>query len=227
MKTIIIILITFLTSFAQVYTVEKFTGTVKVLKGSAEKWENIKLNDKLSDNDLVLAEEKSSLTLLKNDEKFVLKANAAIGINHIRKVSINDLILALTLEEIRNVPKIKRSNLSKNTAVYGTEISESNTNSVKDNDLGVKKINGAKILNESGYKESSLIAAKEVFRNYPDISTDFNTRIYFANVLIELELYQEALGEFQRINKLNLTNEEKAILNTKNEKIINKIAQNN
>ncbi len=135
-------------------------------------------------------------------QKFVLKANAAIGINHIRKVSINDLILALTLEEIRNVPKIKRSNLSKNTAVYGTEISESNTNSVKDNDLGVKKINGAKILNESGYKESSLIAAKEVFRNYPDISTDFNTRIYFANVLIELELYQEALSEFQRINKL-------------------------
>jgi hypothetical protein len=227
MKTIIIILITFLTSFAQEYTVEKFTGTVKVLKGSAEKWENIKLNEKLSETDLVLAEEKSSLTLLKNDQKFVLKANAAIGINHIRKVSINDLILALTLEEIRNVPKIKRSNLSKNTAVYGTEISESNTKSVKDNDLGVKKINGAKILNESGYKESSLIAAKEVFRNYPDISTDFNSRIYFANVLIELELYQEALSEFQRINKLKLTKEEKAILNTKNEKISNKIVQNN
>ncbi len=74
MKTIIIILITFLTSFAQEYTVEKFTGTVKVLKGSAEKWENIKLNDKLSDNDLVLAEEKSSLTLLKNDAKICIKS---------------------------------------------------------------------------------------------------------------------------------------------------------
>ncbi|MCW8849492.1 MAG: hypothetical protein OQJ81_05875 [Melioribacteraceae bacterium] len=226
MKTIIIILITFLTSFAQEYTVEKFTGTVKVLKGSAEKWENIKLNDKLSENDLVLAEDKSSLTLLKNDQKFVLKSNAAIGINHIRKVSINDLILALTLEEIRNVPKIKRNNLSKNTAVYGTEIAESNI-SVKDNDLGEKKINGAKILNESGYRESSLIAAREVFRNYPDISTDFNSRIYFANVLIELGLYQEALSEFQRINKLKLTNEEKAILYSKNEEISNKIAQNN
>ena len=46
-------------------------------------------------------------------------------------------------------------------------------------------------------------------------------------MLIELELYQEALGEFQRINKLKLTNEEKAILNSKNEEISNKIAQNN
>lgn len=226
MKSIIIILVTFLTSFAQEYTIQKFTGTVKVLRGSSEKWENIKLNDKLSENDLVLAEDKSSLTLLKDDQKFVLKANAAIGINHIRKVSINDLILALTLEEIRNVPKIKRNNLSKNTAVYGSEISENSTKSEKDYDLGEKKINGAKLLNESGYKESSLIAAKEVFRNYPDISANFKNRIYFADILIELELYQEALSEFQRINKLNLTDEEKAILKTENEAISNKIVQN-
>ena len=169
----------------------------------------------MSQNDLVLAEEKSSLTLLKNGQKFVLKANAAIGINHIRKVSINDLILALALDEIRNVPKIKRNNLSKNTAVYGTELSESLNKSYDNNDLGEKKINGAKILNESGYKESSLIAAKEVFRNYPDISKEFKNRIYFADVLIDLELYQEALSEFERISKLKITKDEKLLLKTK------------
>ena len=226
MKSFIIILITFLSSFAQEFTVVKVTGTVKVLKGTSENWVNVKSNDKLSSNDVILTETKSSITISNDEQKFLLKDNAAIGLNHLRKVTINELILALTLDEIRNVPKIKRSSLSKNTAVYGTEISEIEESYISNNDLGEKKIMGAKFLSESGYKESSLIAAKEVFRNYPDISSNFNYRIHFVNILNDLGLYQETLSELNRISKFNLTNEEKAILNAKNEEINSKIIKN-
>lgn len=226
MKSLIIILITFISSFAQEYTVVKVIGTVKVLKGTSENWVDVKFNDKLSPNDVILTESKSSITILNDDQKFLLKDNAAIGLNHLRKVTINELILALTLDEIRNVPKIKRNSLSKNTAVYGNEISEMDGTYISNNDLGEKKIIGAKFLSESGYKESSLIAAKEVFRNYPDISSNFNYRIYFVNILNDLGLFQETLSELNRISKFNLTNEEKAILNAKNEEINSKIIKN-
>lgn len=226
MKSLIIILITFISSFAQEYTVVKVIGTVKVLKGTSENWVDVKFNDKLSPNDVILTESKSSITILNDGQKFLLKDNAAIALNHLRKVTINELILALTLDEIRNVPKIKRNSLSKNTAVYGNEISEMDGTYISNNDLGEKKIIGAKFLSESGYKESSLIAAKEVFRNYPDISSNFNYRIYFVNILNDLGLFQETLSELNRISKFNLTNEEKAILNAKNEEINSKIIKN-
>ena len=226
MKLFIIMLITFYSGFAQEFTVEKVTGTVKVLKGTSENWESVKVNDKLSQNDVILTEKRSSITISNDEQKFLLKDNTAIGLNHLRKVTINELILALTLDEIRNVPKIKRNGLSKNTAVYGTEISEMDKSYIKNKDLGEKKIMGAIFLSESGFKESSLIAAKEVFRNYPDISSNFNYRIHFVNIFTDLELYQETLSELNRISKLNLTNEEKAILKTKNEEINSKIIKN-
>lgn len=228
MKTIIILIfVALITTMGQEFTVEKISGTVKVLKDSSEEWQQVKITDKLSIKDLVLTENKSFVQLSNNDQKFLLKGNAAIGLVHIKQVSKNDLVLALALDEIRNVPKIKRNSLAKNTAVYGTDNSAKPTSKMGGDLFGTKKINGAKLLCEAGYMESSVIAAKEVFRNYPSIASNFNYRIYFVNVLDQLELYQEALSEITRIQKLDLTDEQKYKVKKQNEEISIKLIENN
>ena len=228
MRTIIfLIFAAFILTKAQDFNVDRISGTVKVLKDSSEEWQIVKLNDKLQRTDLVLTEKKSFIQLSNNEQKFLLKDDAAIGLNYLKKVSKNDLILALALDEIRNVPKIKRNSLSKNTAVYGTNNSAKPISQMGEDLFGIKKINGAKLLCEAGYMESSVIAAKEVFRNYPSIASNFSDRIYFVNVLDQLELYQEALSEINRIQKLDLTDVQKSTVKKQNEEISIKLVENN
>ncbi len=214
MKKIIILLFMLVTIVtAQNFTVEKVKGDVKILKGTSEKWEPVKKGDVLSGEDVLLTERNAYILLNKDNKRFELKGDAAIGLNHIRQVSINDLILALALDEIRNVPKIKKSNSSsRNTAVYGSKGNINKEIAIDENVLGPKKLNGAKILNENGYSESSVIVAKEVFRNYPKISMNFSDRLYFADVLNKLELYQEAAAEYNKIKNLALTDKEKELI---------------
>ncbi len=89
--------------------------------------------------------------------------------------------------------------------------------------LGTKKLNGAKLLNEEGYVESAIVVSKEIFRNYPKIASNFNDRLYFADLLKDLELFQEASSEYGRIKKIQLTSEEKIVLEKRNEEVSLKI----
>ena len=176
---------------------------------------------------MILAEKNALIKLRRNDEIFFLNGDAALSLNHIKKVSLNDLILALTLDEIRNVPKIKNNNLNKNTAVYGSKIKSKNGSVISENILGKMKINGAIQLNKSGYKESSVILAKEIFRNYPIVAENFNNRIYFADLLAELELYNEAIEDYRKIFKLDLNEDEMSIISEKIERTNLKLLENN
>jgi hypothetical protein len=93
--------------------------------------------------------------------------------------------------------------------------------------LGKKKINGAKQLKENGYLESSIIVAKEVFRNYPLIAKNINDRLYFADLLAELQLYEEALEDYQTIYDLDISAEEKENLSAIIESLSLKLIENN
>ena len=105
MKKIFIILTLVVHSLtAQEFVVNKVSGEAKYLRGMSEKWERINEGDVLQSEDLILTERSSLLQLKRGSGIFVLKGDAAIGLNHVREVSLNDLILALTLDEIRNVP---------------------------------------------------------------------------------------------------------------------------
>ena len=52
-----------------------------------------------------MTEENGFVQLNRNGSRFILNKNSALGLNYIKKISINDLLLALAMEEIRNVPK--------------------------------------------------------------------------------------------------------------------------
>ncbi len=219
MKKLLIMLLLASTLFAQEYVVEKVKGKVLVQKGTSEKWETVQVGDKLNGDALLVTEENSMVQLNKNGNRFVLEDNSALGLNYIKKISINDLLLALAMEEIRNVPKIKKSNEVKSTAVYGEEVSAGNATTVLENTLGVKKLNGAKLLAENGYKESSVIVAKETYRKYPDTRKRIEDRIYFADILADLGLYQEAASEYASIKNEPMTDKQREMLEKRIEEI--------
>jgi hypothetical protein len=201
---------------AQGFKVEKVSGNAAILKGTSEEYTTIKEGDVLQGTDLLITDENSYVQLVKNSSRFILNSNAALNLMNIKKVSINDLILALTMEEIRNIP-VNKSDNTKNTAVYGTQENKSGSLVVNENVIGIKKLNGARQLAESGYKESAIIVAKETYRKHPATRSRFDERIYFADLLAGLTLYEEALTEYNDVQKLDLTERQKEI-------VINKIS---
>ncbi len=211
--------------FAQEYVVEKLSGKVLVQKGTNENWETVYPGEKLNGDALVLTDKDAYVQLNKKGTHFLISANSALGLNHIKKISTNDLLLALAMEEIRNVPKLKSKGESKSTAVYGSEVSGKNTEVVPENDLGIKKLNGAKILAENGYKKSGVIVAKETYRKYPVTKKQIKDRIYFADILYGLGLYQEAAAEYADIEQQPMSASERKIVDKKIEEVNLKLAK--
>ena len=81
-------------------------------------------------------------------------------------------------------------------------------------------------LAENGFKESAVVTAKETFRKYPSTKEMANYRIYFANLLYEFGLNEEAYDEFTSIKELKLSDKEKTEVEEKlsqlNKKLVNK-----
>ncbi len=201
MKKFLIIFLIIGINAAQDFAVEKISGNVLVQKGFSESWEDVKIGDKLSKDDLLQTEEKSFIQLNNSGSRFLLKSNSALGLNHIKEVSINELLLALAMEEIRKIPKDGKKNESRNTAVYGEEHKLVSTLEIKKSTLGQKRLKGAKQLAEEGFEESAIIAAKETYRKYPDTRKDINNRLYFVDLLIQLELLEEANSELYSLKE--------------------------
>lgn len=222
-KIFTIILFTAINLSAQNFTVEKISGKVQVLHGTSEKFVEVKAGEKLNGNDLVITDEKSYIQLIKDGNiprRIILQSNSALGLNYVKEISINDLLLALAQEEIRRIPKNNGNGNTKNTAVYGEEIKAAASLNISEDLMGIKRINGAKQLAENGYKESAVIVAKETFRKYPSAKNKINDRIYFADLLVDLKLYSEAFEEFSEIRKESPGNE---IINEKLEVLKSKI----
>jgi hypothetical protein len=217
MKILLIILLFAGVLSAQTFTVEKVSGDVKYQNGSSETWSALKIGTTLKD-DAVISTGTNSSVLLKGDNvNFSLNESSAVSVSNIKKINIDDLLLALAMEDMMNAPKeIKKS--SDNTAVYGTKEGE-NTLQIITDDFGIKRLNGAVQLAENSLEESAVVAAKETYRKYPDTKNLPSYRIYFANILNDKGLYEEALDEYVEIQKLKLTDKERTEVNEKTESI--------
>lgn len=213
---------------AQSFIVEKVNGDVQVLLGASEVWSKVKVGQTLKGSDLISTGEKSFIQLNNNGNRFILQSNSALGINNIKKISLNELLLALAMEEIRNVPNNKGNNSRRNTAVYGEKITSTNTSNLFDrsktaiNILGFKKLNGAKQLAQNGYKESAVLLAKETYRKYPETRTKIDDRIYFVDLMIDLQLYNEAASELNELKSMKLNENESKEIEIRLQKISEK-----
>lgn len=187
--------------YAQSFVVEKISGDVKVQRGTNEEWENVTVNQTLNGEDVLLTGIDASIQLNRDGDRFILKDNSALGLNYVKSISINDLLLALAREDIRNLHNINGNDGTKNTAVYGEKIVDADLTQPSQSDFGLKKLNGAIQLAENGFKETSILAARETYRKYPSTKSKIELRMVFANILSGLKIFDEAIAELNDMKK--------------------------
>jgi hypothetical protein len=223
-KIILIILLISGLLQAQSYTVEILKGFAQAQTCLTENWFNLKQGDVVGINTTVMINDNSIIQLKSIDTKFTLSGPAALQLANIKRMSTDDVLLALAMEDMINAPKNKKEEKSKNTAVYGTEENGKSMPSDISTGLGIKRLNGAMQLAASGYIGSAVITAEETFRKYPETYSFATYRIYFAKLLAELNLYQEAFDEYSSIKNLKLTLAENKEVDSKMDELKGKIA---
>ncbi len=225
-KYLIVLLFSVSVINSQTFQVEKLNGNVKMLSSNSNTWQQVKSKMILNENDVVSTDKYSSVLIKSDNLSFTLKESSAITVANIKKMTLDELILALALENVMNTPRKKGNEKSDNTGVYGDKISKETLSTLNSNDFGMKRLNGAKQLAENGMKESAIVASKEVYRKYPDTKKDAESRIYFADLLFSSGLYEESYDEYTEIKLLELKSEQKSHVNDKleqiNKKLINK-----
>lgn len=226
MKTLLMILLSVFALNAQSFKAEKVTGTVKQLKAGEENWIDIKTGESISPASMLMTEKNSSVRLTNGNTFFMLKESSAVLVSDIKKMTTEELLLALAMEDMLNAPRKKDKNKSHDTAVYGTKEDGKTKNISANHDYGIKRLNGAKQLSENGFDESAVIAAKETYRKYPSVKEIPSHRIFFADILFNKGLNEEAYGEFVSISKLTLSEKEKADVEKKIELLEKKIVTN-
>ena len=224
-KPFLILLLLVPSLIAQDFKAINVKGTVQYRSGTSEVWAEIKEGSVLHSDDFVSTGSKSSLQI-KGTEKIInIGEFTAVSVSSIKKMSTDDLLLALAMEDMINAPKTNGKNQSSSTATYGDDEGKNKNPEVKTDDFGIKRLNGAMQLAKNGFKESSVVFAKETYRKYPDSKQIPSYRIYFADILYDKGLYEEALGEYIDIAKLDLNKEEKAKVESQTQSI-NKILLN-
>lgn len=208
---------------AQTFEIERITGNVKFISGSDNQWKDLTQGMKITSNTIISTEANSTVKLKSDDVLFTLKESSAIAVSNIRKMNVDELLLALAMENIINAPRKRNGDKSNNTAVYGTKITDPESIIVPSVEFGNKRLNGAKQLAENGMKESAIITAMEVYRKYPETKTDTSNRIYFADLLFEKKLYEEAYDEYNDIKSLSLNNVQQQHVSNKVEEISKKL----
>lgn len=193
---------------AQTFKAENVDGNVTAQIGTNENWINVTNGKTLSSNTVVSTGKNSAVRLSNGDINFKLKSYSVLPLSRIKNMTVNDLILALAMEDMLNAPKKNEKLNSKNTAVYGAEINGIKTPIVKSDNFGIKRLNGAVQLAESGFKESAVVDAKETFRKYPETNKIAAFRIYFANILFDLGLNEDAYDDFKSIQSLKMDKEQ-------------------
>jgi len=226
MKRIFLLILTISSlTFCQSFKVDKVSGTVKALD-SNDNWINVKEGTSLPLNSILVADKKSSVKISEEGMNFTLKESSAIPVSSIKKMTVDELLLALAMEDMINAPGKKENDNGKTTAVYGSKEGGNESEIAGSDDFGIKRINGAVQLAENGFKESAVVTAKETFRKYPSTKEMANYRIYFANLLYDFGLYDEAYDEFTSIKELKLSDKEKSEVAEKisllNKKLVNK-----
>jgi hypothetical protein len=211
--------------FCQSFKVDKVTGTVKALD-SNDNWIEVKEGTTIPPNSVLVADKKSSVKISGEGINFSLKESSAIPVSSIKKMTVDELLLALAMEDMINAPRKKENDNGKSTAVYGSKEGGNESDIAGSDDFGIKRINGAMQLAENDFKESAVVTARETFRKYPSTKEMANYRIYFANLLYDFGLNEEAYDEFTSIKELKLSDKEKSEVAEKlsqlNKKLVNK-----
>jgi len=211
---------------AQQFKVIDVRGDVNYQSGTSENWVDVKSGEVLQVDGIISTGKNSSLKIQQAEEIITIGELSAVSISSIKRMTTDELLLALAMDDMINAPKTNGKGNSSSTATYGNKESVEKTNQMKVSDFGIKRLNGAMQLADNGLQESSVVFAKETYRKYPETKQISTYRIFFADVLYEKGLYEEALGDYLEIQNLDLNDEQISKVELRIDSI-NKIMLNN
>ncbi len=111
------ILIFFIPSItAQEFKAVNVKGDVKYRSGTSEDWYKIKEGEILKSNDFISTAENSSVQIKGIGGVISIGELSAVSISSIKKMSTDELLLALAMEDMINAPKTNGKGNSGNTA---------------------------------------------------------------------------------------------------------------
>lgn len=226
MKIIVIIFCLLFSTFtAQELKVIKVEGQVKALLDYSEDWMTIVKGQSLRPSDIILTTKGSELTLKHGDDILNLTGGAVLSLKFARKMTFDELLLTLAMEDIKNIPSWRKKDKSKNTAVYGKNLSEPSDKMKVTGDLGKMSINGALQLAKNGYETSSVAAASETLRIYPETKVMISERLTLLRIKISLGLLEEAQKDINELGSILKTDKDKNELKILQERIHSKILE--
>ena len=226
LSILLISLLFMVSAAAQQFNVIDVKGDVNYQSGTSENWVDVNSGEVLKLDGIISTGKNSSIKIKQAEEVITIEELSAVSISSIKKMTTDELLLALAMEDMINAPKTNGKGNSSSTATYGNKESVEKTDQMKASDFGIKRLNGAMQLADNGLQESSVVFAKETYRKYPETKQIASYRIFFADVLYEKGLYEEALGDYLEIQNLDLSDEQISKVDLRIDSI-NKIMLNN
>jgi tetratricopeptide (TPR) repeat protein len=202
---LIFILSAYLNAGSDIFIVKKLKGNAEVRHGVSEVWNKLEHGDTLKPDDTIKAYSDTYIEIYSPEGRiFKMSGPALLNISDIRRISVEDLLLQLAMEDIRAIPEksdgFYRSERRKATGVYGSDISrrKAKVKIKKDDKIAFLWANGAIILFENGYYETSAIRAKNLINRFDELRSNSKICLLPARALEKLGLYGEAISEYNR-----------------------------
>lgn len=194
-------------------------GTASLRHGVDEKWNAVAVGDVLKPEDSIELEKQSSVVLLVDgSRKLILPENVIIEISDLRVLSQEEVLLKLAMETVRSVPQRENTDqpdIPRMTTVHGANKEFKSTGTEISGETGLKQLNGTKVLYEHGYFGTCVLRTRGVTRLFPTLPTAIEARLRAANALEKMNLRLEALEEYIRIGKEELTPDQRSLVTVK------------
>ena len=194
-------------------------GKVQVRHGVSEDWTTPAPGDILKPEDSIRMGKKSKAVLsIDGRDRLTLPEMVIVDVSDLRKLSQEELLLMLAMQDVRSVPGKDRKdelNIPRTTTVHGANQGNVPSAIAADPDAGTLLLNGTKVLYDNGYYATCILKAKDVYRQLPVLAKNIGSRLIVASALERLSLFSEALTEYAGLSQERLSPRQKALVEEK------------
>ena len=187
--------------FANTYLVKSIKGTVEVRRGVSEEWKTVKVGDLLRPEDTMRTEKKSSATITAEGKQLLIPEQTMVDISDFRQLTQEEFLLKLAMENILAVPPRDNDKITipRTTVLHGSDASKEAASGQQRLDSGLMQLQGAKFLYDNAYYATSILKTKEMFRLFPGLEMNVDSRLRMASAFEKMKLVNEALAHYARL----------------------------
>ena len=194
-------------------------GDVQVRRSMSEEWSPVAIGDILKPDDSIRSGRNSkAVIVIDGQKKITLPELAIVDCSDLKKLSQEELLLMLAMEQVRSVPARNADDdfsITKTTTVHGENKDPLRSRRSVNPELALLQLNGTKVLYDQGYYATCVLRAKEIFRLNPVFLKKVNFRLVVADALEKMKLRGEALSEYNALKGASLTPEQRSLVEEK------------